>query len=250
MATASSSSTSTVISKTQLPPQIVAEFEPMTREQQAAIDTFYNSHFLPRQRAGAVTIKPDGTAAPPATVPWPKSLATLSEGDQRIFCYKLMVARKFDPTAAAAMLDRICQYRYEMHTDDRMYVPPAVALRGFDLTAFARFTGQQVFLADSAAAETAAQQDEIHKLYRFMKNEYWPCYHKTDRWGHPVLIETIGAIKPSTTLKKLKQLTKPGEPMTQTLYRYHGYVNEMGLRLQAFCDATIGQPEGRRTDTV
>jgi hypothetical protein len=224
------------------PPQIVPEFDTLTPEKEVAIAAFYNNEYLPRHARGSTTA-PSNTAdgkatGPPIVVPWPVSLARLNEADQRLMCYKLMVARKFDPKAAAAMLDLICRHRHMEQTDTRVFVPPAMTVRGFGLDSLKAFIKQDPSLQP--------ENDEIHRIYRHAKCEYWPAFHKTSRWGHPVLLESMGAIRPASALKKLKQLAKPGEPLNSVLFRYHCYVNELSLRLVSFADAAIAAPEGRR----
>jgi hypothetical protein len=205
-----------------LPPRVKPEVDPISERKQALVEAFYQGAWLPTSR----------------THPhWPKSWRELSESDQRDECHKLMVARKFEHDAAAAMMHHIIMQRHSQKLEERLYFPPPIRVHGFDMDALAAFYKQP---APCPATE------EYHKIYSHLKDCYAPCFAGTSKWGHPVYIECYGRMSPTLLIPKARQITAIGTPPSDTLSRYHTIVNETAVRLTRFQDATFAKPRGER----
>ena len=206
-----------------LPPRLKPEVDEVSDRKKKLVADFYDEVWAPAAKAHPQ---------------WPTSWRELSEDSQRVWCFKLMVARKFVLDDAKAMMNKIIEFRVEFATEDRAYFPPAIRVRGFDMDALAAFYKQE--------AGPRAPNEFVDKIHKHMNLAYNPAFHKTTKWGHPVLIESYGRANPYLLPARTKQLAPVGKPFTDVVAAYHVHANETALRLTRFQDETWAKPRGSR----
>lgn len=207
-----------------LPPPLKPEMDEVSDNKKAKVNEFYDKVWVPSSTSHKN---------------WPTTFKEMDEDNARIWCYKLMVARKFDIAAAKEMLETIIAFRVENKTEDRPYFPSGIEMRGYDLEALCKFFKQP-------GGKPREQNEFIDKIKANMQCCYTPCFHKTTKWGHPVVIESYGRAHPVLLPVKAKQLAPIGKPFSDIAATFHIHSNETAVRLAHFQDETWAKPRGTR----
>lgn len=202
---------------TTLPKRIFPELDELSENKLNKIDQFYKDVWVPMSEKNEK---------------WPTCYKTMKEEEARLWCYKFMVARKFDQEEAKKMLETVVDFRAEFKTEDRPYFPSAVPIKGFNIEEVMKFFGQE---------KPRETNEEVDRIYE--KTKVWQsiCFHKTDKWGHVVSYECWGRQHPyyvPLTLKRLVTNPASGENYTDVAMKYHVHMVETGLKLSRFQDQT------------
>merc|ERR1719197_1926830 len=105
----------------------------VSERKQGLIKDFYEKVWVPYSKGDFQQYNKEGK-----TYVWPHLFTDIPEDDQKVWCYKLMIARKFDLEEATKMLQAILEYRQEYKTEyPRKYFPPPFEMNGFDMQALA-----------------------------------------------------------------------------------------------------------------
>ena len=179
-----------------LPPRIKAELDTISERKQGLVKTFYETVWIPQSKEED----------------WPVSWQQLDEENQRVWCYKLMVARKFDIDNAKEMLKTIRDHRKEWKTEGVPYFPPAIRIAGWNMEELINFFPEQ-------KAQPRPQNQEVDKIYKHMQITYNPVIHKFSKFGHPCLLESYGHADPTLLVAKAKQLAAIGETLVDVVNR-------------------------------
>jgi hypothetical protein len=200
---------------TVLPKRMFPELDTLSENKTQKVNQFYEQVWLPFSKDHPK---------------WPTCYKILSEEESRLWSYKFMVARKFDQEEAKKMLEAVLDFRSDYKTEDRPYFYPAVPLKGYDVDAVMKFFGQE---------KPREQNEEWDRI--FEKTKIWQsmCYHKYDKWGHPVSFECQGrqhSYFVPYTLKRLVTNPASGENYTDVAMKYHVHAVEVGLKLTRYQD--------------
>ena len=233
-------------------PVFLPEFDDLTESQAEQISRFADAHLSPEAIKGtsyAWLLETSGTAdefthativpsdadkggkkkdsSSPSASPSGGGEKQFPMCRRRTIAYKLLVARKWDDAAAAEMLRTSVAWREGHRFHSRPFFPSPIVINGYDDVTLQRFFGMPV----------RPQNEDVDRIVRRLRPHYWCNFHKHDKSGHPVVIELIGQVDAKKGLKALREVVRPGQPLSQPVADMHSFQNELANYLIRFQDA-------------
>lgn len=219
-----------------IPPRVFPEITELTDKQQTSVNKFFSTVWEPYSKG-------EKLPGDEKTYTWPGIYQRLSDDEARVWCYKLMIARKFDIDEAKKMLQTILEFRVEFNTE-RAYFPPPFPVKGWNMDELVKFSNPN--------GKPRPQNEDVDRTAKF--TDVWQsiCFHKTTKWGHPVSYECWGLQHPQLvplSLKRLANVAK-GEKYLDVHLRYHVNMAETGIRLARYQDHTFGKQNNEKVTGI
>ena len=201
------------------------EMDPLSPSQTEQVREFERTVILAMRDAGTLI------------APW----AALTEEDRRILAYKFLVARKWDAAQAKEMFISTVAMKKKLGFDVNPIFPAAIRLYGYDV--------EELSAKHNVGSGEPRPKNDIDRIRNNIQPVYPLCFHKWDKWGHPVYWERTGQIRAKGLVERFRQVARVGSPYTQPCIDYHLHVNEVGMALSRYNDEKFRERNGGRRVT-
>lgn len=208
-------------------PEFLPEFDSLTDEQEHLVTSFVSEHFANKETSPAsyAWLFEEGLAADHTPTDGAQVIP-LSVDKRRIIAYKILTARKWDPTKAAEMLRSSVEWREKNNYHRRPFFPSPIVINGYD----------DEDLRSFFKMEPRPKNEELDRIIHRIRPHYSCNFHKWDKAGHPVIIELIGKIDAPNAIKAIKNMVRPGQPLSQPVAEMHSFQNELANFLIRYQD--------------